>query len=77
MLLVIIVTIIIIIIKKIEKLKKKNENYTISTPKENLHCHGKSRAKGPRFKISSEGLSAEINILQRSPIQVQTKVEVY
>ena len=30
----------------------------------------------PRFKVSSEGLSAEINILLWSPIQVQTKADV-
>ena len=32
--------------------------------------------QGPRVKVSSEGLSAEIDILQWSPIQVQTKVDV-
>ena len=31
---------------------------------------------GPRFKVSSERLSAETDIPQRSPIQVQTMVEV-
>ena len=28
------------------------------------------------LKVSSEGLSTEIDILQRSPIQVQTKADV-
>ena len=28
------------------------------------------------FKVLSEGLSAEIDILQRSPIQVQTEADV-
>ena len=56
--------------------KKKNENCTILIPKGNSYCRRKSSARGPWFKVSSEGLSAEIDIPQRSPIQVQTKVEV-
>ena len=33
-------------------------------------------AWGPQFKASSEGLSTEIDILIRSPIQVQTEADV-
>ena len=32
--------------------------------------------QGPWFKVSSEGLSSEIDILIRSPIQVLTKAAV-
>ena len=59
-----------------EMKKMKNENCTILIPKGNSYCRHKSSARGPRFKVSSEGLSAEIDIPQRSPIQVQTKVKV-
>ena len=55
---------------------EKNENCTILIPKGNSYCRRKSSAREPRFKVSSEGLSAEIDIPQRLPIQVQTKVEV-
>ena len=55
---------------------KKKENCTILIPKGNSYCRHKSSARGPRFKVSSEGPSAEIDILQRSPIQVQTKADV-
>ena len=41
----------------------------------NVRVLGRS-ARGPRFKVSSEGLSAEIDIPLRSPIQVQTKADV-
>ena len=54
----------------------KIENFTILILKGNSYCCRKSSARGPRFKVSSEGLSAEIDIPQRSPIQVQTKVKV-
>ena len=56
--------------------KNENENCTILSPKGNSYCRRKSSARGPQFKVSSEGLSAEIDIPQRSPIQVQTKVKV-
>ena len=56
--------------------KLKIENCTILIPKGNSYCRRKSSARGPRFKVSSEELSAKIDIPQRSPIQVQTKVEV-
>ena len=56
--------------------EKKNENCTILIPKGNSYCRRKSSARGPRLKVSSEGLSAEIDIPQRSPIQVQTKADV-
>ena len=51
----------------------------IKTPfSENFHkCEAwRAAPGGPRFKVSSEGLSTEIDIPQRSPIQVQTKIEV-
>ena len=35
-----------------------------------------AKARGPRFKVSSEGLSTEIDILIWSPIQVLTKADV-
>ena len=57
------------------RFKKKNENCTILIPKGNSYCCRKSSARGPRFKVSSEGLSAEIDIPPRSPIQVQTKAD--
>ena len=50
----------------------ENENCTILIPKGNSYCRRKSSARGPWFKVSSEGLSAEIDILLLSPIQVQT-----
>ena len=61
-----------------EKKKKifLNENCTILIPKGNSYCRRKSSARGPRFKVSFKGLSAEIDIPQRSPIQVETKVKV-
>ena len=52
---------------------KMDENCFILIPKGNSYCRRKSSARGPRFKVSSEGLSAEIDIPLRSPIQVQTK----
>ena len=60
---------------ELKKNEKKNENCTILIPKRNSYCCRKSSARGPRFKVSSEGLSAEIDIPQRSPIQVQTKAD--
>ena len=57
-------------------LKKKNENCTIIIPKENSYSRRKSSARVPRFKVLSEGLTAEIDIPLRSPIQVQTKADV-
>ena len=38
---------------------KKKKNCTILIPKGNAYCHRKSSARGPRFKVSFEGLSAE------------------
>ena len=56
----------------------KNNTFTGEKliPKGNSYCRRKSSARGPRFKVSSEGLSAEFDIPLRSPIQVQTKVDV-
>ena len=56
--------------------KKKFKNCTILIPKGNSCCRRKSSGRGPQFKISTEGLSAEIDILIRSPIQVKTKADV-
>ena len=56
---------------------EKNENCTILIPKGNSYCRRKSSTRGPRFKVSSKGQSAEMDILIRSPpIQVQTKADV-
>ena len=41
--------------------KKKYEICTILIPKGNSYCRRKSSARGPRFKVSSIGLSAEID----------------
>ena len=58
--------------------EKENEikNCTISIPKGNSYCRRKCSARGPRFKVSYKLLSAEIDILLRSPIQVPTKAKV-
>ena len=56
---------------------KKNwkfENCTILIPKGNSYFRRKSSARGPRCKVSSEGLSTEIDTPIQSPIQVQLKV---
>ena len=42
--------------------KWKNGNCTILIPKGNSYCRRKSSSRGPWFKVSSEGLSAEIDI---------------
>ena len=55
---------------------KKNEKCTILIPKGNSYYRYKSSARGPRFKVSLEGISVEIDILIWSPIQVQTWVDV-
>ena len=57
---------------RFEVMKNENENCTILIPKGNTYCRRKSSAKGPRFKVLYEGLSTEIDILIRSPIQVVT-----
>ena len=58
------------------KNKNENENRTILIPKGNSYCRRERSARGPRFKVSSEGLSTEIDIPQRSPIQVLTEADV-
>ena len=62
------------VLSKFEKLKieKQNENRTMMIQKGNSYYRHKSSARGPWFKVSSEGLSTEIDILIRSPIQLQT-----
>ena len=54
--------------------KIENENCTILIPEGNSYCRLKSSARGPRFKVLSERLSIEIDILIRSPIQVLTEI---
>ena len=46
-----------LMIAKVKMIEKKNENCTIFIPKGNLYCRHKSSARGPRFKVSSEGLN--------------------
>ena len=58
------------------KYQRLIENCTILIPKGNSYCRRNSSARGPRFKVSSEGLSAEIDIPLQSPIHVQTKADV-
>ena len=57
----------------------KIENFTVSIPEKipgNSYCRLKSRAKGTQFKISSERLSPEIDILIRSTIPELTEIDV-
>ena len=56
-------------------MKNEIENCTILISKGNSYCRRKSSARGPRFKVSSKGLSAESDILLQSPIHVQTKAD--
>ena len=58
------------------KMHSENKNCTILIHKGNLYCRRKISARGPRFKVSSEGLLAEIGIPLQSPIQVETKTDV-
>ena len=59
----------------VSECENENENCTILIPKGNSYCRRKSSARGPRLKVSSKGLSAEIDTPIQSPIQVQTKFE--
>ena len=52
------------------------EKCTTLLPKGNSYCCRKSNVRGPRFKIASEGLSTEIDILVQSTIQVPTEADV-
>ena len=45
-------------------------------PKVKLILSPQEQRQGPRFKVSSEGLSTEIDIPLPSPIQVLTKADV-
>ena len=67
----------LVIVKKKSSGKKnwKIENCTISIPKGKLYCRAKNSAREPPFKVSSEELSTAIDILLRSPIQVQTEAD--
>ena len=56
--------------------ENENENGTKLILKGNSYRRRKSIARGPRSKVSSEGLSTEIDILLRSPIQVLSKTDV-
>ena len=58
----------------IKKLKITKLHYI--NPKGNSYCCRKSSARGPWFKVSSEELSIEIDILMRSTIQVQNKTSL-
>ena len=42
--------------------KMKIDNCTILIPKGNSYCRHNSSARGPPFKVSTEGLSEEIDI---------------
>ena len=55
---------------------EKHENCTIIIRKGNSYFRRKSSIRGPRFKVSSEGLSTEINILIFPPIQAKTEADV-
>ena len=57
-------------------MKKMKKNCTIFIPEGNSYCRLKGSAKEPRFKVSSERLSQEINILIRSPILKLTEIDV-
>ena len=67
---------LLIIIIIIIDYENKNENCTILIPEENSYCRNKSSARGPLFKVSSEGLSTEFDILIWSSIQVQIEADV-
>ena len=56
-------------------LKMKNENCTILIPKGNSYCLRESSARGPRFKVSSEGLSAILLNLGLQSARNQRKKE--
>ena len=60
----------------VQSKKNENENGTMSIPRGNSYCCRKSSAKGPRFKVSSKGVSPEIDILIQSPIEVLTEAGV-
>ena len=45
-------------------------------PKGKSYCRRKSSGRGPRFKVLSEGLSTELDILIRSPIKVLIEADV-
>ena len=47
--------------RKVFSLTQDLENCTILTPKGNSYCRRKSSARGPWFKVSFEGLSAEMS----------------
>ena len=57
------------------KIKIKIALHSLIT-KRNSYCRRKSSARGPRFKVPSEELSTEIDILIRLPIQEQTEAGV-
>ena len=61
---------------KLKKLKKKNWKLHYINPKGKFILSPQEQHQGPRFKVSSDGLSTEIDILIRSPIQVLTEAAV-
>ena len=60
------------------QLKKNIENCTILIPNGKSYCQRNRSTNGldPRFKVSSEGLLTDMDILIRSTIQVQTEADV-
>ena len=63
------------ILKKL-KIEKKIEKLHYIFRKGKLILSPQEQRQGPQLKVSSEGLSTEIDILIRSPIQVQTEADV-
>ena len=59
-----------------KKKKKKRKSHYIN-PKGKFILLSQEQRQGPRLKVSFEGLSLEIHILIRSPIQVITEAVVY
>ena len=60
-----------ILINSKQRTEKKIEMCTILIPRGNLYCR-----QVPRFIAQPKGLSPEINMLIRSPIQVLTEAAV-
>ena len=54
---------------------QSNEICTVLIPKENQYCRLKRSVKGLWFKVSSERMSPEFDVLIRSPIKTQTKLD--
>ena len=61
---------------KITKKKKFFEKLHYVNPKGKFILSALEQRQGPRFEVSSEGLSPEIDILVRSPIQLLIEMVV-